>query len=267
MIAFTCRIHGPLNVDQCYVHRRKARPETGAKARTDYDCKACTLAYRKNPKQTKKRRESRRLRYASDEICRQKKKDETRRRYEGKYGPVFRDIIAKARRALKLEVLAAYCGGSPRCRLCREANVRFLSLDHVEDDGKEHRKSVSDIYRWAKKNGFPDSLQVLCHNCNWLKHLGSRPVGASPSMQKLRDLKAEVMRHYCGGDPRCAECPVTDIRVLTMDHVGGGGNEHRRRLGGRDAGRLLRWLKKSGFPAGFRVLCFNHNMGKHCIGD
>jgi hypothetical protein len=27
------------------------------------------------------------------------------------------------------------------------------------------------FYTWLKKNGFPEGLQVLCMNCNWVKRV------------------------------------------------------------------------------------------------
>lgn len=61
-----CHEHGPLTADQCYTHKRKARLETGAKARTDYDCRRCLLAYRKSPEQSAKRRFTRKSYYESE---------------------------------------------------------------------------------------------------------------------------------------------------------------------------------------------------------
>lgn len=74
----------------------------------------------------------------------------------------------------RLAVLNAYCGGTPKCKCCGEANIEFLTLDHTENDGSLHRKVIGigglHLYRWAKKNGYPNTLQVLCRNCNWAKH-------------------------------------------------------------------------------------------------
>jgi predicted amidophosphoribosyltransferase len=45
-------------------------------------------------------------------------------------------------------------------------------LDHVNNDGAEHRKRISKtgiaFYRWLVKCQFPKNppLQVLCYNCN-----------------------------------------------------------------------------------------------------
>lgn len=84
-------------------------------------------------------------------------------------------------RSLRAEVIQAYGG---KCVCCGESQDAFLTLDHVENDGKAHRMelgagqgSASDrLYRWARNNGFPERLQLLCWNCNLAKqHLGTCP--------------------------------------------------------------------------------------------
>jgi hypothetical protein len=64
---------------------------------------------------------------------------------------------------------------------------------------------------------------------------------------------------------KCVCCGETEIVFLTVDHIEGGGNDHRRQLGGSSQ-NLYRWLIKKGFPDGFQVLCFNCNQGKHVNG-
>jgi hypothetical protein len=55
------------------------------------------------------------------------------------------------------------------CACCGEDDVRFLTLDHVDNSGAKHRKLFKDhqIYREARRKGYPrDKYQVLCFNCN-----------------------------------------------------------------------------------------------------
>ncbi|KKK96296.1 hypothetical protein LCGC14_2664180 [marine sediment metagenome] len=68
--------------------------------------------------------------------------------------------------------------------------------------------------------------------------------------------KVEVLSAYSHGEPICACCKVTEIEFLTIDHVHGDGNEHRKEL---SSGQLYGWLKRNSYPPGFRVLCFNCN--------
>lgn len=73
------------------------------------------------------------------------------------------------RRKLRMEVMGVYCKGDPACVCCGEATYEFLALDHIHGGGGQHRKTVTDVYRWVKANGYPEGFQVLCHNCNMAK--------------------------------------------------------------------------------------------------
>jgi len=71
-------------------------------------------------------------------------------------------------------VFAAY--GGYTCNCCGETESLFLSIDHINNDGAEERKSGkyngsgSAFYGWLRKNKFPSGYQVLCMNCQVGKH-------------------------------------------------------------------------------------------------
>lgn len=72
----------------------------------------------------------------------------------------------------KKEVIEAYGG---KCSCCGETEIDFLAIDHIENNGAEHRKETGNgtkFHRWIRANNFPDRLQVLCHNCNFSKFIG-----------------------------------------------------------------------------------------------
>ena len=70
----------------------------------------------------------------------------------------------------RLSAIKAYGG---RCSCCGEETIEFLSIDHIHNDGAQHRKEISsgsNIYAWLKKNCYPKGrFQLLCHNCNLAK--------------------------------------------------------------------------------------------------
>ena len=65
------------------------------------------------------------------------------------------------------------------CSCCGEREVRFLTLDHINNDGARYRQMYNEqqIYRMARREGWPkDKYQVLCMNCNFAKgHFGICP--------------------------------------------------------------------------------------------
>lgn len=70
-------------------------------------------------------------------------------------------------------------------------------------------------------------------------------------------LRLACLKHYGGLVPHCVCCKIKNLEYLTIDHVGGGGADHRREIGLGNA--IFKWLIDNGFPEGFRVLCFNCN--------
>ena len=66
---------------------------------------------------------------------------------------------------LKRRFVAGY--GS-RCSCCGESRIEFLTMEHRNKDGAEHRakREVQGAWRDAIAAGFPDIYTVLCYNCN-----------------------------------------------------------------------------------------------------
>jgi hypothetical protein len=71
-------------------------------------------------------------------------------------------------KARKVEVFSHYGGSS--CSCCGENNIEFLSIDHINGDGRKHRKELGSsgtaIYSWLKTQKYPIGYRVLCMNCN-----------------------------------------------------------------------------------------------------
>lgn len=74
---------------------------------------------------------------------------------------------------LKNRVFSHYSKDGVLCNCCGEKNIAFLTLDHIENDGAEHRKKIGRGFyttlTWIKNNDFPKGFQVLCYNCNQAK--------------------------------------------------------------------------------------------------
>lgn len=172
-------------------------------------------------------------------------------------------------------------GYGHRCWCCGERRRAFLELDHVSPDwagqGRGPGERSTTWYRQLIADGFPDGVQVACGNCNWQRRLHGgvcrmrhgqlswrgglslevRMSGGSAQVRSGARLRGLVLEAYGG---QCVCCGLGDRDVLDVDHVGGGGREHRRVEGLGSSAMLYRWLRDRGFPSeGFRLLCRNCN--------
>lgn len=77
-----------------------------------------------------------------------------------------------------------------KCQCCGENETKFLAIDHINEDGADHRRRIpcrrsgATFYMWVVKQGFPANLQLLCHNCNMAKHM----YGVCPHMEVIKGL-------------------------------------------------------------------------------
>lgn len=57
------------------------------------------------------------------------------------------------------------------CVCCGENNPSFLTLDHINNDGKAHRAITRNVYSDLRKRGYPPVVQSMCWNCNMAKQI------------------------------------------------------------------------------------------------
>ena len=69
-----------------------------------------------------------------------------------------------------------------------------------------------------------------------------------------RKRRRRVIEHY-GGE--CACCGEKTFEFLAVDHINGGGDAHRRKVG--SGSNMIEWIITSNFPDIFQVLCHNCN--------
>jgi len=106
-----------------------------------------------------------------------------RRRIKDKNNPEKMRKINQWRnsRNRRLKELALVIYGEGKCTCCGEGIMEFLTIDHIDGGGKEHRKEIgmgNKIYHWLYKEAYPPGFQVLCFNCNCAKGIyGKCPHG------------------------------------------------------------------------------------------
>ncbi len=98
------------------------------------------------------------------------------REYQRKWAAKNRNIQESKRKTyrwrIRLATIAAYGGA---CACCGEREPKFLTIDHIYNDGATERKgdralTGTKFYLWLKQRGWPaDRYQLLCFNCNCAK--------------------------------------------------------------------------------------------------
>lgn len=71
---------------------------------------------------------------------------------------------------------------------------------------------------------------------------------------RREELRKKLLSHY---GEECACCGESEQAFLCIDHIEGGGEIHRKKIG--SGTKFQWWLIKNGFPSGFRTLCHNCN--------
>ena len=77
--------------------------------------------------------------------------------------------------------------------------------------------------------------------------------------------KFEVINHYTIGKLVCACCGES-YYFLTVDHIDGLGEQHRREIGAQGSNSIYIYLRRGNFPPGFQILCYNCNFARHYFG-
>jgi len=177
-----------------------------------------------------------------------------------------------------------YYGG--KCEICKQNNYDFLSLDHINGNGRKQRKELLSIdsgtsfYKYVFKNK-PNDLRILCYNCNCKKkityfHLQEkfkenckfcnsnenviykicRSCKNKVKHNAKTNVKLQVLEQYGNS---CNHCGENNQEFLTIDHINNDGAIHRK-----NTTNIYTFLKRNNFPKeNFQILCYNCNYFKY----
>jgi hypothetical protein len=134
-------------------------------------------------------------------------------------------------------------GRQPYCKKCKGQ----LNKKHVHEN-KEHYQAWRRKHK-SQKSQYDKEYREL----NLTKIKEDKKI-------RLLNLKIEVFTAY--GGVKCSCCQEPEISFLAIDHIHGGGTQHRKKTG-MHGQKLYRWLKINNYPSGYRVLCHNCNWGIH----
>jgi len=148
------------------------------------------------------------------------------------------------------------------CKICEipeTSLTRYLKLENIkitDTNILEFRKKRNEYMR-----GF------------YLKHKDT--IKKRVSLYKIRHrqqycdgsdlIKIKLIQHYSSGSMKCAFCEESDMDILTIDHINGGGNAHRRSInksGSVTGGNFYKHLADNNYPEGYQILCWNCNAKK-----
>lgn len=131
----------------------------------------------------------------------------------------------------------------------------------------ENRQRINEYHRkWRAehpgKHREYNARYAKKHPGYWKKKREAK-IAKNPNYDRdlNRKLRTDALNAYGN---KCACCGEMAIEFLSIDHINGGGSKHRRELGG--GSHFYHWLKKNGYPAGFRVLCHNCNQALGLYG-
>lgn len=129
-----------------------------------------------------------------------------------------------------------------------------------------HKGEPQPLSSFTRRSVAPDGHEYNCKDCalarmnKWRRANPERTKANSKKYWK----KCKDAAYQAYGGYICSCCGETDSRFLTIDHIDGGGTQHRKQIG--RGGHIFAWLKKNGYPEGFQVLCFNCNCGRRING-
>lgn len=126
----------------------------------------------------------------------------------------------------------------------------------------EHIKAKSHERYLRLRNDPAFKARRAAYAREWAR---SHPERSSEARKRFkRNYKTNVFNHY--GGTVCVCCGEQTLEFLTIDHINGGGRQHREEIGAIGGIALYRWLRKNNYPDGFQVLCFNCNCTKGRYG-
>ncbi len=160
-------------------------------------------------------------------------------------------------RRLRKEVLSHLSENSPKCETCSFSNVRGLQIDHIHGGGAEEFRTLSNqgIYRKILKlspERAKQTYQILCANCNKRKE---GPI----TNKNYKAFRIRVLKHIGDETLKCCRCDETDILVLCVDHIHGGGTKEFIKKGAYKVYREILSIPKHEVMEHFQILCRNCN--------
>lgn len=168
---------------------------------------------------------------------------------------------------------------------CKECNCPFLATHknqefcdneckgkYIEKENLKNKKckicgekDISKFYiRKNKNKEYIDSLCISCRLKDNEKRRKENPEKWKEYERRKRlNLKLKIINAY---GRKCECCGEDKYEFLAIDHIDGGGIQHKKRIKKEEGKNLYYWLLAHDFPKGFRILCHNCNQSLGMYG-
>ena len=150
------------------------------------------------------------------------------------------------------------------CVKCNRAYTRHGWTD--TEKGTICQTCYRSNYSKLKRKGNCSICKITEHTKWALDKEHGRICGTCSSAIRVKKIKKETLSEYSNGKIKCAICGYNkNINALQLDHIKGGGNVSRKKMGtapSQGGWGYYQKLKKAGYPEGYQVLCANCNVIK-----
>lgn len=136
-----------------------------------------------------------------------------------------------------------------------------ISMRNYQQTHKVQLREYMRKYREAHREKILEYMRD--YNRRWYQAHKTEKLAQGKRLRQRLKLKA--LAHYSLRElPKCVKCGITDVDVLCIDHINGGGSAHRRQLA-QNKSEFYRWLMNNNYPAGYQTLCANCNLKKRIV--
>ncbi len=195
------------------------------------------------------------------EPCAKAKQVDYQRAYRSRQKAVPRLIECKGCQKQFDASLTGRTWRCPECLLAYQREYAKTKKAKLAEHSRNYRARLGRAYNEKINQRRAEVLATMSE----AEKAAFRQAEANKSRFTMAKIRAAVFAAY--GGHVCVCCGETEPLFLTIDHVDNDGAEMRRNgTHSRGGTAFYQWLKKSGFPPGFQVLCMNCNLGKHRNG-
>ncbi len=121
------------------------------------------------------------------------------------------------------------------------------NIEHVREQKRVYREYNGDEIRANKRRYY----------------LETRTYSLTRARTNRNNIKIKILTHYGGGKCACVQCGESRPACLSIDHIDGNGNRHRKIL--KRGGNFYYWLTTNNYPEGYQTLCMNCQFVKKYI--